>query len=180
MWRVQCERYLTLWKAQNCFEVKHTFWHGFYLSATYVQLEFGDYLSVASNQVRLMSHDLTVASCSTLPPPPPSKQQKIVLQASTLRPVRIQNTIWSLKYDFGEPIRGTLPVGSKASFPFRSGAFKCRKNGPSKHVHWGIRVRQTPKVLRLRSSFGWAGEPTMALKCGGRTDRARKKARWTH
>ena len=74
----------------------------------------------------------------------------------------------------------TLPVGSKASFPFRLSACEVRENGPSIHVPWGIRVRQKPKVLRFRSSFGRAGEPTMALKWGGRTDRARNKALWTH
>ena len=38
-------------------------------------------------------------------------------------------------------------------------------------VHRGIHVRQTPKILLVRSSFGWAGETKFALKWGGRTDR---------
>ena len=36
------------------------------------------------------------------PPPPPRNEQKFALQASTLRPMCIQNTIWSLKCDFFE------------------------------------------------------------------------------
>ena len=36
------------------------------------------------------------------------------------------------------------------------------------------------KFLRVRSSFGRAGKPTIALKWGGRTDRAWNKALWTH
>ena len=32
------------------------------------------------------------------------------------------------------------------------------RNGPSMQVHGGIRVRETPKVLRVRSLFGRAGE----------------------
>ena len=69
----------------------------------------------------------------------------------------------------------------KPLFPFARTRAKCRQNGPSMQVHGGICVRVTPKVLRVRSSFGRAGEPTMALKKWvGRTDRARNKAPWTH
>ena len=68
----------------------------------------------------------------------------------------------------------------KLLFPFARAPAKCGKNGPAIHKHWGIRVQQTPKVLRVRSSFGRAGEPTIALKWGGRTNRAQNKALWTH
>ena len=68
----------------------------------------------------------------------------------------------------------------KLLFPFAGARAKCGRNGPSMHTHGGIRVRQTPKVLRLRSSFGRAGETKFALKWVGRTDRARNKALWTH
>ena len=64
------------------------------------------------------------------------------------------------------------------SFPFAQAPVKCGKNGPSMHVHWGIRVRQPLKVLRVHSSFGRAGEPTIALKWGGRTNRARNENRY--
>ena len=57
---------------------------------------------------------------------------------------------------------------------------KCGRNGPSMQTHGGIRVRQTPKVLQLCSSFGRAGKTKFALKWVGRTDRARNKALWTH
>ena len=68
----------------------------------------------------------------------------------------------------------------KLLFPFARARAKCGRNGPSIHTHGGIRVRQTPKVLPLRSSFGRAGETKFALKWVGRTDRARNKALWTH
>ena len=68
----------------------------------------------------------------------------------------------------------------KLLFPFSRARAKCGRNGPSMHTHGGIRVRQTPKVLRLRSSFGRAGETKFAPKWVGRTDRARNKALWTH
>ena len=69
----------------------------------------------------------------------------------------------------------------KLLFPFARARAKCGRNGPSMHTHGGIRVRQTPKVLRLRSSFGRAGETKFALKWVGRTDRARNENRyaWT-
>ena len=59
----------------------------------------------------------------------------------------------------------------KLLFPFARAPAKCGQKGPSMHVHWGISVRQTPKVLRVRSSFGRAGKRTIALKWGGRTKR---------
>ena len=68
----------------------------------------------------------------------------------------------------------------KLLFPFARARAKCGWNGSSMHTHGCIRVRQTPKVLRLRSSFGRAGETKFALKWVGRTDRARNKALWTH
>ena len=46
-------------------------------------------------------------------------------------------------------------------FPFARARAKCGQNGPPMHVHEGICVRQTPKVLRVRCSFGRAGEPTI-------------------
>ena len=67
----------------------------------------------------------------------------------------------------------------KLLFPFARARAKCGRNGPSMQTHGGIRVRQTPKVLRLRSSFGRAGETKFALKWVGRTDRARNKALWS-
>ena len=39
----------------------------------------------------------------------------------------------------GQPVRKLL-------FPFARTPAKCGRNGPSMHVHWGISVRQTPKV----------------------------------
>ena len=63
----------------------------------------------------------------------------------------------------------------KLLFPFSRASAKCGRNGPSMHAHWGIRVRRTPKVLRVCSAFGRAGEPTIALKWGGRTNRAEIK-----
>ena len=42
-------------------------------------------------------------------------------------------------------------------------------------LDWVISVGQTPKVLRVRCSFGWAGRPTIALKWGGRTSQAELK-----
>ena len=54
----------------------------------------------------------------------------------------------------------------KLLFPFARAPAKCGKNGPSIHVHWGIRARQTPKVLPILSSFVRAGETTIALKMG--------------
>ena len=68
----------------------------------------------------------------------------------------------------------------KLLFPVSRARTKCGRNGPSMQVHWGIRVRPTPKVLRVYSLFGRAGETKLALKWGGRTDRARNKALWTH
>ena len=68
----------------------------------------------------------------------------------------------------------------KFLFPFARALAKCGKNGPSIHVHWGTCVRQMPIVLRVRSSFGRAGEPTKALKWGRRTNRTGHKALWTH
>ena len=68
----------------------------------------------------------------------------------------------------------------KLLFPFARARAKCGRNGPSMHTHGVIRLRPTPKVLRLRSSFGRAGETKFALKWVGRTDRARNKALWTH
>ena len=68
----------------------------------------------------------------------------------------------------------------KLLFPFVRARAKCGRNGRSMHTHGGSRVRQTPKVLRLRSSFGRTGETKFALKWVGRTDRARNKALWTH
>ena len=74
----------------------------------------------------------------------------------------------------------TLPVGSKASFPFRSSASEVQEKRPVDARTLGpmIRVRQTPKVLR---AFGRAADPTIALKWGGRTNRARNENRyaWT-
>ena len=64
--------------------------------------------------------------------------------------------------------------------PFAQASAKCRKNGPSMHIHLGIGVQQTPTVVRVSSSFGRAGEPTIALKlggCTGRTNRARNESR---
>ena len=43
-------------------------------------------------------------------------------------------------------------------FPFAWAQTKCGRNGPLVQVHWGIRVRPTPKVLWVRSLFGRAGE----------------------
>ena len=60
----------------------------------------------------------------------------------------------------------------KLLIPFAQAPAKCGKNSLSIHVHWGIRVRQTRKVLQVRCSFRRAGESTIALKWGGRTDRA--------
>ena len=76
----------------------------------------------------------------------------------------------------------TRPVGEKASFPFRSSASEEQAKRPIEAVHWGIRVRQTPKALRVRRSFGRAGETKFALKWGGRTDQARNENRhaWTN
>ena len=68
----------------------------------------------------------------------------------------------------------------KLLFSLAQAQMKCGKNGLSMHAHWGICVRQTPKVLRVCSSFGRAGEPTIAFKWGGGTNRARNKALWTH
>ena len=49
----------------------------------------------------------------------------------------------------------------KLLFPFTRAPAKCGQNGPAMHIHWGIQVRQTPKVLRVRRSFGQAGEPAI-------------------
>ena len=68
----------------------------------------------------------------------------------------------------------------KLLFSFAQASAKCGRNGLSMHIQWGIRVQQTPKVLRVRSSFGRAGEPTIVHKWGGRTNRARNRASWTH
>ena len=38
-------------------------------------------------------------------------------------------------------------------FPFAGAPAKCRRNGPSLQIRTAIRVRQTPKVLKIRSSF---------------------------
>ena len=64
----------------------------------------------------------------------------------------------------------------KLLFSFARLPAKCRRNGPSMHGHWGIRFWQTSKVLRVRSSFGRAGEPTIWRQ----NDRAWNKALWTH
>ena len=64
---------------------------------------------------------------------------------------------------------------SKASFPFRSSASEVPAKRPINAGTRGIRARQAPKVLRVRSSFGLAGETKFALKSVGRTDRAKIK-----
>ena len=64
----------------------------------------------------------------------------------------------------------------KLLFSFARAPAKCGRNGPPMHVHWGIRVRQTPKVVRVHRLFGQAGEPTIWRQ----NDRARNKALWTH
>ena len=68
-----------------------------------------------------------------------------------------------------------LPVGSKASFPFHLSASEVRKNGPSIHVHWAsvFDRRQMFCKSAAQRAGGRAGESTMALRWGGRTDRAR-------
>ena len=58
----------------------------------------------------------------------------------------------------------------KLLFPFARAPAKCVRKGRSMRVHWDISVRQTPKVLRVCSSFGWAGKPMIALKWGGKTN----------
>ena len=58
----------------------------------------------------------------------------------------------------------------KLLFPVARARAKCGRNGQSMQIHLGIRVRQTPKVRRVRSSFGRAGETKFALKWGGRRD----------
>ena len=63
----------------------------------------------------------------------------------------------------------------KLLFPFARATAKCGQKGPSMHAHSSISVRQTPKVLRVCSSFGQAGKPMIALKWGGRTNRAELK-----
>ena len=68
----------------------------------------------------------------------------------------------------------------KLLFPFARAPAKCKRKGRSMRVHWGISVRQMPKVLRVCSSFGRAGKPMIALKWGGRTKPSRIKALWTH
>ena len=68
-----------------------------------------------------------------------------------------------------------LDAVRKLLFPFARAPAKCVRKGPSMHAHWGISVRQTPRVLRLRSSFGRAGKPTIALKWRGRTNQAKLK-----
>ena len=42
----------------------------------------------------------------------------------------------------------------KLLFPFAGARAKCGRNGPSLQIRGAIGVRQTPKVLRIRSSFG--------------------------
>ena len=61
-------------------------------------------------------------------------------------------------------------------FPFAGVPAKCRRNGSSVQVPWGICVQQTPKVLRVRSSFRRAGEK----KFRRQTNRARNNALCTH
>ena len=48
----------------------------------------------------------------------------------------------------------------KLLFSFARAPAKCGRNGPS-YVHWRICFQQTPKVLRVRSSFRRTGEPTI-------------------
>ena len=94
----------------------------------------------------------------------------------------IRQISWRSEIDRLKVLKGARCSQSvrKLLFPFARARARCRRNGPLMQVHGGIRVQVTPKVLRARSSFGRAGEPTMALKWVGRTDRARKKAPWTH
>ena len=68
-----------------------------------------------------------------------------------------------------------LPVGSKASFPFHSSASEVREKWLVNTCTLGIRFRQTPKVLRVRSSFGRAGEPAMAIAQMGWKNRSSPK-----
>ena len=67
------------------------------------------------------------------------------------------------------------PVGSKASFPFRSSASEVREKRPIDALTMGHSCSTDVKVLRVRSSFGRAGKPTIALKRRGRTNRAEFK-----
>ena len=62
-------------------------------------------------------------------------------------------------------------------FRFTPAPAKCGRYGSSVHVHWGIRLRQSPKGLRICSLFGWADEPTIALIWGRMTNRAEIKHR---
>ena len=81
---------------------------------------------------------------------------------------------WRSEIDWPKVLKGARCSQSvqKLLFCFARARAKCRRNGPSMQVHGGIRVRVTPNVLRVRSSFGRAGETKFALKWGGRTDRA--------
>ena len=94
----------------------------------------------------------------------------------------IRQISWRSEIDRPKVLKGARCSQSvrKLLFPFARARAKCWRNGPLMQVHGGICVRVTPKVLRAWSSFGRAGEPTMALKWVGRTDRARNKVPWTH
>ena len=68
----------------------------------------------------------------------------------------------------------------KLLFPFARAPTKCR--GEMAHLdrcrctEASARVQQRPKVLRVRGSFGRAGEPTIVRQ----KNRALNKALWTH
>ena len=63
----------------------------------------------------------------------------------------------------------------KLLLPSARAPAKCWRSGPLMHIRWVFRVRQMSKVLRVYSWFGQAGKPTVALKWGGRTNRAELK-----
>ena len=70
----------------------------------------------------------------------------------------------------------TLPVGSKASFPFRSSASEVRAKRPIDARAPGHQCSTDAKVCRVCNSFGRAGKPTIVPQMGRKDKRA--QLRW--
>ena len=60
----------------------------------------------------------------------------------------------------------------KLLFPFARAPAKCGRNGPPMQVHWGIRVRQTPKFCKSAARL----DGLVNLRFGDRTTEPEKSA----